>query len=93
MDIPQIVNHNKIALPKIIYIVFFTFLSYWSANGQVLHYEVIRGVKSIGNVDVIRTLENGVATYKLENIVEFKVLFTFSVKYILNVLRITLKIS
>ena len=71
-------------MTRYIYILLFTFQLYWSANGQVLHYDVIRGGKNIGTVDVIRTLENGIETYSLNNTVEFKVLFTFTVKYVLK---------
>lgn len=49
-----------------------------------MHYEVVRSGKPIGNVDVIRTIENGIESYELENVVEFKVLFTFNVKYVLK---------
>lgn len=55
-----------------------------SADGQVLHYEVVRNDKSIGTIDVVRTIENGIETYSLENEVQFKLLFSFKVKYALK---------
>jgi len=65
-------------------IVFFAIMLLKSAAGQVLHYEVVRNGKPIGTVDVVRTIENGIETYSLENVVEFKVLFTFNIKYVLK---------
>lgn len=67
-----------------ILLLFSIILLLGSAAGQVLHYEVVRSGKPIGNVDVIRTIENGIESYELENVVEFKVLFTFNVKYVLK---------
>ncbi len=67
-----------------ILILFAIILLIKSADGQVLHYEVVRSGKPIGTVDVVRTIENGIETYALENVVEFRVLLTFNIKYVLR---------
>ena len=67
-----------------IFILLFALLLTAPVSGQVLHYEVVRNDKAIGTIDVVRTIENGIETYSLENVVEFKLLFSFHIKYVLK---------
>lgn len=52
-----------------------------TAIAQTLHYEVIKGSKKLGDMDVKRVkTENGV-NYQIDSEVTFRILFSFSVNY------------
>lgn len=51
------------------------------ASGQTLLYEVVRGDKKIGDMTVIRKIENERITYDVESKVVFRLLFSFTVDY------------
>lgn len=51
------------------------------ANAQVLHYEVVRGSKNLGDMTVNRTALENKVFYKIDSKVVFKILFSFTVDY------------
>lgn len=59
----------------------FLLLSYWSATGQNLSYEIIRNDKIIGSLVVKKNVTSEKVVFTLRNSVEFKVLFTLSIQY------------
>jgi hypothetical protein len=64
-------------------ISFFIFLLS-SAVGQNLYYEIVRGESQIGVLEVLHERTDSLETYRMRNLVEFKILFTFSVEYVLT---------
>lgn len=77
-------NLNVKPLFRITTLTFFGMLFHSSLTGQILHYEVVKGGKSIGTVEVSRTVSDGLEIYRLKNVVEFKMIFTFTVEYALK---------
>ncbi|MFT6867690.1 MAG: hypothetical protein ACJA08_002534 [Cyclobacteriaceae bacterium] len=59
-------------------------LATWSSNGQNLYYEYIRGDHKIGSLEATRTVEDSLETFTLRNLVEFRVIFSFTVEYALT---------
>jgi hypothetical protein len=59
-------------------------LLYWSSHGQNLYYEYSRGGNPIGSLEVIYGKEDSTETYRLKSVVDFKIIFTFSVEYVLT---------
>lgn len=63
----------------------FTILTFLSvaglASAQTLFYEVVRGDKKLGDMTVIRTIDNEMTTYDVESKVVFRLLFSFTVDY------------
>ncbi len=53
-------------------------------NGQVLHYDVIKGNKVIGNLDVSRSNKNGRQTIRINSHVEYRILISFEVNFSLE---------
>lgn len=52
-----------------------------SAQSQLMVYDVVKGSKNIGNVTVEISNENDQVKYHITSLVNFKILFSFSVKY------------
>ena len=50
-------------------------------NGQVIVYDVVKGSKKIGSVTVDITKEGEQVKYKINSDVNFRILFSFNVKY------------
>ncbi|MFY0600404.1 MAG: hypothetical protein JXR03_12095 [Cyclobacteriaceae bacterium] len=53
----------------------------WSAQGQNLRYEYIRNDNRIGSLEVSNSVVDSIETFSIVNLVEFKIIFTFSVEY------------
>jgi hypothetical protein len=51
------------------------------ASSQSLQYDVVRGDKKIGDMTVIRKIENESTIYEVESKVVFRLLFSFTVDY------------
>lgn len=69
---------------KSLLISFFIFLTLVFASGQNLYYEIVKGNNKVGSLEVIQRNEGNQVTYSMRNLVEIKVLMTFSVEYVLN---------
>jgi hypothetical protein len=50
--------------------------------GQMVHYEVIKGSKKLGDMTVKRTLEENAVRYDISSEVTFRILFSFTVDYL-----------
>lgn len=53
----------------------------WFASAQVVHYEVIKGSKKLGDMTVKRTALENRTYYEIESKVVFRILFSFTVDY------------
>ncbi|MEQ9468901.1 MAG: DUF6134 family protein [Ekhidna sp.] len=51
------------------------------AFGQVLHYEVVKGSKKLGDMKVKRMLSENQVKYEITSEVTFRILFSFTVDY------------
>lgn len=69
---------------KPLLISFFYFTALVFAFGQNLYYEIVKGNSTVGSLEVIQKKEGNQVTYSMRNLVEIKVLMTFSVEYLLN---------
>lgn len=67
----------KKTLPIYLFIIFIG----QYASGQDLHYEIVKGDKQIGSLEVMQTINGSSETIQIRNLVEFKVLFSFKVDY------------
>ncbi len=54
------------------------------AFGQNLYYEIVKGNSTVGSLEVIQKTKDNQVTYSIKNLVEIRVLMTFSVEYILH---------
>jgi hypothetical protein len=50
-------------------------------SSQVLHYEVVKGDRELGNMTVIREANDSLEYYHIDSRVAFRILFKFSVNY------------
>ncbi|MEQ8546532.1 MAG: DUF6134 family protein [Cyclobacteriaceae bacterium] len=66
---------------RVTILIFLFQILLWSAHGQNLRYEIVKGDKIIGSLDAKKIVDKDRVTYTLKNRVEFKVLFSFSVQY------------
>ena len=57
------------------------FLIASSASGQILHYEVVKGTKKLGDMTVERKSYNNTIDYYIQSKVVFRILFSFTVDY------------
>ncbi len=51
------------------------------AHGQILHYDVVKGSKIIGNVNVARFSTGATKTIDIQSRVEFKLIFSFTIDF------------
>jgi len=68
-------------LIRVAFLIFLLQTLHWSAHGQNLRYDIVKGDKVIGSLDAKKIVDEDRVTYTLKNRVEFKVLFSFSVQY------------
>ncbi len=68
-------------MPGFYYIIIFISLLATSANAQVLHYEVVKGTKKLGDMKVERNAYNGEVNYRIESEVSFRILFRFTIDF------------
>lgn len=52
-----------------------------SASGQILHYDVVKGSKKLGDMTVERRSYNNQIDYDIKSKVVFRILFSFTVDY------------
>ena len=52
-----------------------------AAQGQMLHYEVIKGSKKLGDMTVLRQSSENEVKYEISSEVTFRILFSFTVNY------------
>jgi len=68
-------------MKKILLLSIFSLSLSLSAHSQLMIYDVVKGSKKIGNVTVEISNENDQVKYKINSLVKFKILFSFTVKY------------
>jgi len=61
--------------------ILFTALLFNFGTSQSLHYDVVRSGKSIGYMEVSRTLADTLEVIKIKSEVSFKILFSFTVQF------------
>jgi len=54
------------------------------AQGQILHYDIVKGSKTIGNVSTSRTFEGSRKSIVVDVKVEFRLLFSFTLDFLLE---------
>ncbi|MEM8938862.1 MAG: DUF6134 family protein [Bacteroidota bacterium] len=67
-------------MKRLLTIIIFLFVSS-VAFGQVLHYDVVKGNKKLGNMTVKRTVSQNGTYYEINSEVTFRILFSFTVEY------------
>lgn len=53
----------------------------FSTKGQLLHYDVVKGSKKLGDMSVERLMYGDEVEYQIESKVVFKILFSFTIDY------------
>jgi hypothetical protein len=84
---PNILSIRTIKTPLVnkICLICLLLLIHSVSNGQNLYYEIVKGSSTIGSLEVLQTKDGyETETYGIKNLVEIKVLLTFSVEYVLS---------
>lgn len=66
---------------KYIFTILTIFFVICIASAQTLHYDVVKGDKKIGDMNVSRSIKNETVNYSVDSKVIFKLLFSFTVNY------------
>ncbi|MEO9476436.1 MAG: DUF6134 family protein [Cyclobacteriaceae bacterium] len=53
----------------------------WSAHGQNLSYEIVRGDNKIGSLEIKHHVEDSIEKIHMHNSVSFRIIFSFNVDY------------